>query len=362
MILKTCGNKLTSKVIKSSLVLLILITFFLVLMFKLNIKHISTLKNNSFLTNGIWLTVGVTKHDNKTDIWVIDSDNQSSEKLVSDRNVMVSGRVNPSGDTLLYSDAIGNGAWDIFKFNRTTDETYQITDDSLGQFNLHFGDSEGNIILSKCGGSSSPIPQISIIDIDKQSANIIELDSDLGVQDFDVYNNKVIALAFSFEEFVNKKFKEGDSLAKITYTIIEMNIDGSNKKVLSQLDAINLDSISFLNCGDSVLLGGSGINDSEKGFYKLDLTQNKLDTLLVEKELQDAGEIEQLSQPFTAALSSDKKNIYFTAIPLDAEEIDILGLSVIPNALYKYNFEKKELTEIFKVKDSFISSLSFTYK
>ena len=360
MLLKNNLSEKTRKLIKITIV--ILISLLLVFAWMLSRKHTCTSVKEPSLTNGIWLTASVTMSNNKTDLWMIDADTQKSKRLISDRNVMISGKVNSSGDMLLYSDAIGNGPWDIFKYNIATNETYQITDDTLGQFNLHFGDDKGNVILSKSGGKNSPIPQISVINLNKKIANFLELDSGMGVQDFDVYNNKVIVLAFSFEEFINKKFKENDPFSKITYSIIEMNIDGSNKKMLSQLNAINLDSISFLSDGNSVLLGGSGINDDEKGFYKLNLIQNQLDTLLIEKQLQDAGKIEQISQPLIAGISSDEKNLYFSAIPIGTEEIDILGLSVFPNAIYQYNFESKEVTEIFKIKDSFISSISFTYK
>ncbi len=100
----------------------------------------------------------VTKSDNKSELWMIDTNNQRKQKLVSDRYPMIKGKVNAVGDVLLYSDAIGNNPWDVFKLNIPTNETYQITDDPLGQFNLHFGDEEGNIVLAKSGGKNSPVP------------------------------------------------------------------------------------------------------------------------------------------------------------------------------------------------------------
>jgi len=53
-----------------------------------------------------------------------------------------------------------------------------------------------------------------------------------------------------------------------------MDIGGSNKKVISEIKAVSLDSISFSKSKDFVILGGEEIHDNEQGFYKLDI--NKL--------------------------------------------------------------------------------------
>ncbi|HAK43429.1 MAG TPA: hypothetical protein DCM59_12965, partial [Clostridium sp.] len=120
---------------------------------------------------------------------------------------------------------------------------------------MHFGDEEGNIILAKSGGKTSPVPQISIVDINGKNVRNIELDPDVAVQDFDVRDNKIIALTFSFEEFIKTKFKEQNNSAKINYSIIEMDMEGSNKKVISEIKAVSVDSISFSKSKDFIILG-----------------------------------------------------------------------------------------------------------
>jgi len=362
LIFKKNGGILTLKNIRIKYILLSLIVFIAAILFVFNKVNNKTLTNRSSSSNGEWIVVTVTKPDNKSELWMIDTNDQRKQKLVSDRYPMITGKVNAAGDVLLYSDAIGNNPWDIFKLNISTNETYQITDDPLGQFNLHFGDEEGNIILAKSGGKISPVPQISIVDVNDKNGKTIELDPDIAMQDFDVRDNKIIALTFSYEEFIKKKFKEQNNFAKINYSIIEMDMDGGNKKVISEIKAVSLDSISFSKSKDFIILGGAGIHDNEKGFYKLDINKNKIENLLTEEQVKKTNEISQISQPFIAALSSDEKNIYFVAVPTGTSEKNISGITVYPNVLYCYNFDKMEISRVFEIPSSFISSISFTYK
>jgi Tol biopolymer transport system component len=362
LIFKKNGGILTFKSIRIKYVLLSLIVFTasILLIFNKVSNRISTSRSSS--SNGEWIVVTVTKSDSKSELWMIDTKDQRKQKLVSDRYPMIAGKVNAAGDILIYSDAIGNNPWDIFKLNIPANETYQITDDPLGQFNLHFGGEKENIVLAKSGGKISPVPQISIVDINGKNGRTIELDPDIAVQDFDVRDNKIIALTFSFEEFIKKKFKENDNSAKISYSIIEMDMDGSNKKVVSEIKAVSVDSISFSKSKDFIILGGAGIHDNEQGFYKLDINKNKIENLLTEEQVKKTNEVSQISQPFIAALSSDEKNIYFAAIPTGTSEKNIMGITVYPNALYCYNFDKMEISKVFEIPDGFIPSISFTYK
>ncbi|WP_460269668.1 hypothetical protein [Clostridium sp. CTA-19] len=347
-------------------ILLILTIFFIVILFIFNKMNSKAVIGKVAQGKGEWLILSVTNTntDNKSDIWMVDTETQVKEKLVGNREPMISGKVNTAGDILIYSDAIGTGPWDVFRLNIPTKETYQITNDSLGQFNLHFGDEEGNIIFAKSGDKNSPIPQISRIDVNKKEGKTIELGSpNLGVQDFDIGDNKIIALAFPYDEYVTKKFKENNDLAKINYYIIEMNMDGSNRKVITEIKASRLDSISLSKSKDSIILGGIGVKDNEKGFYKLDLKSNKIDTLLTQEQLGKPNEVYEISQPYIAALSSDGKKLYFAAVPTGTSEKSIYGnITVYPNALYCYNLEDKKLKESFKIPDTFISNISFTYK
>lgn len=363
MILKKFPDTLIPKHNRIKYMLLILAVFSVVILFVFNSKVVIGKVSPD---NGEWLVLSVTNAntDNKSEIWLVDTETQMKQKLVGNREPMISGKVNTAGDILIYSDAIGTGPWDVFRLNIPTKETYQLTNDPLGQFNLEFGDEKGNIIFAKSGDKYSPIPQISRIDVNKKEGKTIELGSpDLGVQDFDVRDNKIIALAFSYEEYVTKKFKENDDWAKISYSIIEMDTDGGNRKVITEIKASRLDSISLSQSKDSIILGGYGLKDSEKGFYKLDLKSNKIDTLLTQEQLGKPNEVPEISQPYIAALSSDGKKLYFAAIPPGTSEKTIYGnITVYPNALYYYNLEDGKLREFFKIPDTFISKMSFTYK
>lgn len=316
---------------------------------------------NCFSTNkGEWITVTVT--NDKSDLWLINTYTESKEKLLDKKDVLVSGVVNSTGDTLIYSDAIGTNPWDVFKLDIKTKETAQITNDYLGQFNLHFGDEKGNIIFAKSGGKSSPNPQIAKIDITKNEGEFLIPDTDVAIQDFDVGNNKIVAIKFSYSKFITKRFKEQDNSSKIKYSIIEMDENGENVNELLSIHAINLHSISFSASGDDMILGGKGLINNEVGFYKFNLQEKNINPLLTEEELKKDSKINNFSQPYKGCLSSDEKNIYFVAVPADTKEITFSGISTHTNALYKYNFEEKEVTEIFKLPDAFIPSISCTYQ
>lgn len=366
MISKKFSNMLSLKNIRMKYILLTLTIFFIIILFIFNKMNSKAVIGKVAQGKGEWLTLSVTNTntDNKSDIWMVDTETEVKQKLVGNREPMISGKVNTAGDILIYSDAIGTGPWDVFRLNIPTKEIYQITNDSLGQFNLHFGDEEGNIIFAKSGDKNSPIPQISRIDVNKKEGKTIELGSpNLGAQDFDIGDNKIIALAFPYDEYVTKKFKKNDDLAKINYYIIEMNMDGSNRKVITEIKASRLDSISLSKSKDSIILGGTGMKDNEKGFYKLDLKSNKIDTLLTQEQLGKPNEVPEISQPYIAALSYDGKKLYFAAVPTGTSEKSIYGnITVYPNTLYCYNLEDKKLNEFFKVSDTFISNISVTYK
>ncbi|WP_027625662.1 hypothetical protein [Clostridium lundense] len=110
------------------------------------------------------------------------------------------------------------------KLDIKSNETYQITNDPLGQFNVHFGDEKGDIIFAKSGGKSSPIPQISKIDVDKKEIQTFSLGSDIGVEDFDVRNNKIIAITFSFNEFLAKRIKQQDSYLSYLFYVKRLEL------------------------------------------------------------------------------------------------------------------------------------------
>lgn len=324
-------------------------------------------ENSKILTqknyeSGEFLAISVVNEDKKSDLWMIDTIRNTSQKLISDREVMISGRVNKLGDKLLFSDAPGNNSWDIFSLNITNSEVYQITDDQFGEFNLAFGDEIGNIILSKSGGKTSPIPRISIINIEKNSGDFIELDDGLGVQDFDIRDNNVIILAFKYEEFIDKRFKNINDTSPITYSIIEMNLESMEQKIVAQFDAVQLDSISYCSSGEEVMISGKGIVNEDVGFYKLNINENRLEELLGQKKLIELNKIQSFCQPYKAILSKDNNNLYFIGTPIKAKELDVWGMSVYSNILYKYNFKSKELTEVFNIPNTFISSFSLTYK
>lgn len=363
MLLAKLKNKLSFKNRYINCLILVLVIFILIGVTLTFYKIKGPKFTQAFTSNkGEWIVITISNSQNKNDLWLINTKTQAKKKLLENKDVVVTGKVNSSGNTLLYSDAIGTNPWDIYKLDIKKNDVYQITNDPLGQFNVHFGNQNANIIFAKSGGKSSPIPQISKIDIIRKEGQTFELGADIGVQDFDVQDNKIIALTFPFNEFLTKRIKEQNNSTKIKYSIIEMDFTGNIIKRLSEVSAIRLDSISFSKSGNDAILSGRGLLKKENGFYKLNLKDNKITTLVTEDQLKETNKISQLSQPYTACLSSDEKNIYFVAMPTGTKEKNFFGITVNCNTLYCYNLEKRTLTEVFKKPDTFISSMSFTYQ
>jgi len=342
------------------LILIVFISLIVLLVFN---RTANTLLTNSLnLSKGEWVVITVSNSQNKSDLWLFNTKTKIKQKILKNRDLVVTGKVNTKGDILLYSDAIGTNPWDIFRLNISTKETYQITNDPLGQFNLNFGDEKGNIIFAKSGDKNSPVPKISKIDVIKKHIGIIEFGPDIAVQDFYVYKSKIIALTFSYKEFITKRFKEQNDFSKIKYTIMEVATNSGEKKELANINAVRLDSISLSKSGKFIILGGQGVKNYEKGFYKLNVNGNKISTLLTQEQLKKTNKIIEISQPYIACLSANEKNIYFVAVPIGTHEANFMGLTTYPNSLYCYNLEENRLSEVFKVPGTFIPSISFTYQ
>jgi len=163
VIFKKLADILSLKYNRIKYMLLTLTIFSVVILFVFNRMNSKSVIGKVSSSNGEWLVLSVTNAntDNKSEIWLVDTKTQMKQKLVGNREPMISGKVNTAGDILIYSDAIGTGPRDVFRLNIATKETYQITNDPLGQFNLRFGDEKGDIVFAKSRDKYSPIPQIS---------------------------------------------------------------------------------------------------------------------------------------------------------------------------------------------------------
>lgn len=331
------------------------------LIFSLILSFTSNYKPIYAHTNSKGELITITVSNNKSSLWLINTKKPSKEILLDNKEVLVTGTVNSTSKTLIYADAIDNSNWDVFKFNIKTKETTQLTNDILGQFNLHFGDENGNVIYSKSGGKTSPIPTISKINATKNTSELFILPNSQAIEDFDVYNSRIVAITFSFDEFITTRFKNQDETSNLKFSIIEMDENCESISELLNINAISLSSISFSASGDDLIIGGKGVINTESGFYKFNLKNKTLTTLLTEKDLKENCNISSLSS-YKCCLSQDEQNIYFIANPLNPKEISFYGITTRENALYRYNLKERKEYEVFKSPNSFISSLSFTYE
>jgi hypothetical protein len=324
--------------------------------------------NTTNMKTGEYLVLSSYKKTAKSDLWLIHTSNGKPELLLENRDVMVSGKINTRGDLLIYSDAIGQGNWDIYMLNRKANKIFQLTDDKTGQFNLKFGDENGQLIFAKAGGIKSPIPQIARFQIDKEKADVLPIKyANNAVKDFDVYNSKIIAIAYSLEKEMERHNKKNENnlpdLPAMDYSIVQMDFNGENEKEIMKINAIALDSITWSANGDFVVFGANGINNKkETGFYKLNLKTKRITELLSEGSIKKAdNDIGNVSHPFISCLTADQRKIYFISTKKDSQLTDFSGLQAYPNSLYLFDLEKNEVKEVFSVKDTVVSDVSITY-
>lgn len=344
---------------------IIVVIFCFALMFTSYSSNPESVMTSLHLNRDEWIIASVYKSNEKSDLWLIDTQSYKKKILLSNREVMANGKINSKGDILIYADAIGNNPWNIFKLNLKTKNITQITDDAIGRFNLNFADEKGDIIFSKSGGLSSPVPKIERLNVNKNESKIFNnLGADVAVLDFDIYNDKIIALTYPFSEDIKRNLnqKKFEELPPIEYNIVELDFQGKITKEIIHIRARDLDSIKFSASGNSIILGGNGIMENGIGFYRIDFENGKVSNLLLEEELKKSGKINKFSRPYIPCLSADEKRIYFVAIPSNAEIKNFNGLMAYHNVLYCYDLQEKKLAEILNITDTFITNISVTYR
>lgn len=69
-----------------------------------------------------------------------------------------------------------------------------------------------------------------------------------------------------------------------------MNLDGNDMKLVTNINAINIDSIAFGPNGNTIILGGENVNEDEgSGIYQLSLTNNILTTILTDQMIKESN-------------------------------------------------------------------------
>lgn len=350
----------------------VILTISFVLLFGCNISPTKKVESNDAYAVDYEkqiLTISTFNSNGIGSIYAFDCKNEKVKPLLTDRQVMVNGRLNSNGSKLIYSDAIGNSPWDIYLLNLKNKDVQKVTNDKIGQFKACFGDITDNIIYVQAGGKDSPVPRIAKIDIKNNRSEYLTIfdDNDCAIGSFDILDSKMIILTYSYKKDVErheeKSAKKLKGLPTMLYKIYEMNLETEELIEVVCIDAQRIETISWSADNNEAIISGAGVyNTKGAGFYKINVHEKITRQLLSENDLRKTKKIERLASPYTLCMSIDCKKIYFSAVPAGVEIVNIAGIIYYPSYLYSYDLRNNLLKEVFNEPNSFITALSTTYQ
>ncbi len=360
-------NKLSRK-LKISICSILLISAICVGIFTINSKENTTAI--SLNKNSEELVVSLYDTDGKSNITKVNLASKEETKLVSDREVYLSGNLSEDKKSLVYMDAIGEEPWQVFLLDLKNNKTYEATTDKVGKLGGKAG--SGNTFYFETLDRSSGLSKIAKSDTKDKSSKIFDTeDKDNSIQVYDSRNDKIVAVEFSNAEDnkrqkeANKTKKAGINLKPIDYTICEMNADGMNIKEISSINAKGITSISYNYDGKKAIIYGENINNENGyGIYELSIETGEIKSLLTNTMIHDKNDciVSELGGNEYAVLSKDDKLLYFTGRPKDAEKLKFLDTTSYPQVIYSYDLTNHEIKEVYKYNSpTIISDLTISY-
>ncbi len=315
------------------------------------------------------LIVSVFDKEGKSSVVEINAKKNVENELVNNEAVWLHATLSDNKQYLAYTSAKNDGPWEIYLLDRNDKKTYQVTNDTLGQLIPRFGDEEGKTIYSEIIGATYPVSKIAKIDVEKKNSIVFDTKKpDRAVEMYDISKDKIIGAFISDKEDTARRTAANDAgvpIGQINYSIYEMKLDGSNMKLVTDIKAVNIDSIAYGANGNSIILGGENINEDEgSGIYQLSLTDKKLTTVLTDQMIKKSKNplLSEIGQRRLAVLSKNERFIYFSGIPKNAEEINVDGITSKTQCIYKYDLDNKEITKVYEYKKpAFITDMTVTY-
>jgi len=315
------------------------------------------------------LIVSVFDKEGKSSVVEINAEKNVENELIKNEAVWLHATLSGNKQYLAYTSAKGDGPWEIYLYDRKNKKTYQVTNDTLGQLIPRFGDKEGNTIYSEVIGATIPVSKIAKVDVKKKNSIVFDTKQpDRAVEMYDISKDKIIGAFVSEEENTARRTaanEDGGTIGQIVYSIYEMNLDGSDMDLVTNIKAVNIDSIAYGSNGNSIILGGENINEDEgSGIYQLSLTDKTLTTILTDQMIKKSKNpiLSEIGQRRLAVLSKNERFIYFSGIPKNTEEVNFDGIISKIQCIYKYDLENKKITKVYEYKKpALITDLTVTY-
>lgn len=311
------------------------------------------------------LIISTFSEHGKGEILLYDLENNKEISLI-DSNVAITGDLSEDGSKLTYVNALDNyDPWQVYIHNigKNKDADEKLTDNEDGKTSPIFKDN--NLVYYITGGDSGSV-QIAKEDIySKESSLIDDKTSDCIVDAMDIRNQKII-MCITSNNLYSQAWENSDGRdIPIKHSICETNQDGENLKKIVDIQASEVNSISYTPSGDDLIIGGCDINgDSGKGIYRISLSDGNVTTILNEKMLSEdnLSEVREFSNPNLAKMSADEECIFFSGVASDAESSEIEGIKCYSTAIFSYNINNKQIKKVYEPKEtSFIFGLNIKY-
>lgn len=329
-----------------------------------NNKAVNAAETATLNNNNEELIVSMYAEDKTSNMIKLNPVSKEYSEIVSNKEVWLSGNLTDDKSTLVYMNAIGQETWQVFSLDLKNKITSKLTTDNVGKFNGKAG--KDNIVYFEVFDKSTALAKIEKYNTKDHSSFIFDAaDKDRNTEEYDVRNDKIIAVMCSNSENEKrrKEPRKGHTPERpITYSIYEMNTDGSNMKQIADVNASEINSISYNYDCKKAIINGENINN-DNGIYAVSIENGQITKVLTDNMINsDKNSIISDIGKTNAVLSKDGQTLYFAGSSKSVGEMLFSGITSIPKDIYSYDLKNNKITEVYgDKKHTIITDLTISY-
>lgn len=313
------------------------------------------------------LIVSMRTADEKSNIVKYNPITKESSELISDQDVWLSGNLTEDKNTLVYMNAIGEETWQVFSLNLKNKINSKVTTDQLGKYDGKAGKDSHSVYFGMFDKKSN-VPKIEKYNVTDHSAFVFDAaDNDRRLERYDVRNDKIISVMCSKAEDSKRRGKVrkiGTPEPPITYSIYEINTNGSEMKKIADINASNIYTISYsYDCKKAIINGKNINNDNDEGIYEVNIENGQLTKIMTENMLNSVKNsvISDIGHE-NAVLSKDGTKLYFAASSKSVGNFLVDGITSKPQDIYSYDLKNNKIELVYAyIKNTIITDLTISY-
>lgn len=329
-------------------------------------KVVNAAETNTLNNNNEELIVSMRADDEKSNVIKFNTTSKECNELISNQEVWLSGNLTEDKSALVYMNAIGEEPWQVFSLNLKNNLNSKVTTDKLGKYNGKAG-KDGNTVYFGVFDKNTNLPKIEKYNINDNSVFIFDaVDKYRSLERFDVRNDKIIAVMISKEEDskIGKVHKKGTPEPSVTYSIYELNTNGSDMKKIADINASSIYTISYnYDCKKAIINGKNINNDNDEGIYEVNIENGQLTKTLTENMFKsDPNSVISDIGHENAVLSKDGTKLYFAASSKIVGNFLVDGITSKPQDIYSYDLKTNKITQVYEFrKHTIITDLTISY-